>query len=83
MSFTRSGTPAPSFGYPIGTGTFTDLNVSNTIFTAFIRGDGGFLSNVNSSVPGTLPNLVVSNSLTTTNNLTGSTVAFFGFSCEL
>jgi len=72
MSFSRSGTPAPSFGYPIGTGTFTDLNASNTIFTSnvyssFFRGDGGFLSNVNSSVPGTLPNLVVSNSLTTTN----------------
>ena len=72
MSFTRSGTPAPSFGYPIGTGTFTDVNASNAVFTSnvyssFIRGDGGFLSNVNSSVPGTLPNLVVSNSLTTTN----------------
>ena len=67
MSFSRSGTPAPSFGYPIGTGTFTDLNVSNTVFSTYFRGDGGFLSNVNSSVPGTLPNLVVSNSLTTTN----------------
>ena len=64
MSFTRSGTPAPSFGYPIGTGTFTDLNVSNTVFSTYFRGDGGFLSNV---IPGTLPNLVVSNSLTTTN----------------
>ena len=67
MSFTRSGTPAPSFGYPIGTGTFTDLNVSNTVFSTYFRGDGSFLSNVNSSIPGTLPNLVVSNSLTTTN----------------
>lgn len=67
MSFSRSGTPAPGYSYPIGTGVFTDMLVSNTVFSTYFRGDGGFLSNVNSSIPGTLPNLVVSNSLTTTN----------------
>ena len=67
MSFSRSGTPAPPFSYPVGTGVFTDVLASNTVFSTYFRGDGGFLSNVSSSIPGTLPNLVVSNSLTTTN----------------
>ena len=67
MSFTNSGIPGPGFSYPVGVGVFTDVVASNTVFTAFVRGDGGFLSNVNSSIPGTLPNLVVSNSLTVTN----------------
>ena len=67
MSFSRSGNPGPGFSYPVGTGVFTDVLVSNTVFSVYFRGDGGFLSNVNSSIPGTLPNLVVSNSLTTTN----------------
>jgi hypothetical protein len=67
MSFSRSGNPGPGFSYPVGTGVFTDVLVSNTVFSTYFRGDGGFLSNVSSSIPGTLPNLVVSNSLTTTN----------------
>ena len=67
MSFSRSGNPGPGFSYPVGTGVFTDVLVSNTVFSVYFRGDGGFLSNVNSSIPGTLPNLVVSNSLPTTN----------------
>ena len=67
MSFSRSGAPTPPFSYPVGTGVFTDVLASNTVFSTYFRGDGGFLSNVNSSIPGTLPNLVVSNSLTTTN----------------
>jgi hypothetical protein len=25
MSFTRSGTPAPPYSYPVGTGVFTDV----------------------------------------------------------
>jgi uncharacterized protein (DUF697 family) len=67
MSFTNSGIPGPGFSYPVGVGVFTDVIASNTVFTSFVRGDGGFLSNVNSSIPGTLPNLVISNSLTVTN----------------
>ena len=67
MSFTNSGIPGPSFSYPVGVGVFTDVVASNTVFTSFVRGDGGFLSNVNSSIPGKLPNLVISNSLTVTN----------------
>ena len=67
MSFSRSGNPGPGFSYPIGIGVFTDVLASNTVFSTYFRGDGGFLSNVNSQIPGTLPNLVVSNSLTTTN----------------
>ena len=67
MSFTNSGIPGPGFSYPVGVGLFTDVIASNTVFTSFVRGDGGFLSNVNSSIPGTLPNLVISNSLTVTN----------------
>ena len=67
MSFSRSGSTAPAFSFPIGVGSFTDVNASNTVFSTYFRGDGGFLSNVNSSIPGTLPNLVISNSLTVTN----------------
>ena len=67
MIFTNSGIPGPGFSYPVGVGLFTDVIASNTVFTSFVRGDGGFLSNVNSSIPGTLPNLVISNSLTVTN----------------
>ena len=72
MSFSRSGSTAPAFSFPIGYGSFTDVNASNAVFTSnvyssFYHGDGGLLSNVISSIPGSLPNLVVSNSLTTTN----------------
>jgi hypothetical protein len=85
MSFTRSGGVAPAFSFPIGTGTFTDVNASNAVFTSnvyssFYRGDGGFLSNITGSVGGNLisnvnssnltqpfTNLVVSNTVTTTN----------------
>lgn len=69
MSFTRSGGVAPAFSFPIGVGTFTDVNASNAVFTSnvyssFYRGDGGLLTNV---IPSTFANLVVSNSVTTTN----------------
>ena len=72
MSFSRSGSTAPAFSFPIGYGSFTDVNASNAVFTSnvyssFYHGDGGLLSNVISSISGSLPNLVVSNSLTTTN----------------
>ena len=72
MSFSRSGATAPTFGFPVGTGTFTDVNASNAVFTsnvysAFYTGDGGFLTNVSTSIPSILQNLVISNSLTTTN----------------
>jgi hypothetical protein len=72
MSFTRSGGTAPAFSFPIGTGTFTDVNASNAVFTSnvyssFYRGDGGLLTNVTASIPSTFANLVVSNSVTTTN----------------
>jgi hypothetical protein len=48
-----------------------NLTLSNSltavnVFATTYRGDGGLLSNINSS-PGFLPNLVVSNSVTTTN----------------
>ena len=36
MSFSRSGNPFPGLTYPVGTGAFTDLNVSNTVFTSFV-----------------------------------------------
>jgi len=72
MSFTRSGGTAPAFSFPIGTGTFTDVNASNAVFTSnvyssFYTGDGGGLTNVTASIPSTFANLVVSNSVTTTN----------------
>ena len=72
MSFSRSGSTAPAFSFPIGVGSFTDVNASNAVFTSnmyssFYRGDGGFLSNVTASIPSTFANLVVSNSVTTTN----------------
>jgi hypothetical protein len=51
MSFSRSGGTAPAFSFPIGVGTFTDVNASNTVFTSnvyssFYHGDGGLLSNI-------------------------------------
>ena len=72
MSFTRSGGVAPAFSFPIGVGTFTDVNASNAVFTSnvyssFYSGDGGLLTNVTASIPSTFANLVVSNSVTTTN----------------
>ena len=72
MSFTRSGGVAPAFSFPIGVGTFTDVNASNAVFTSnvyssFYSGDGGGLTNVTASIPSTFANLVVSNSVTTTN----------------
>lgn len=71
MSFSRSGTPAPPFSYPVGTGVFTDVLASNTVFSNYFRGDGGFLSNITGGGGGgftqPLANLVVSNSVTTTN----------------
>ena len=36
MSFSRSGNPFPGISYPVGTGAFTDLNVSNTVTTSNI-----------------------------------------------
>ena len=36
MSFSRSGNPFPGLSYPVGTGAFTDLNVSNTVFTSYL-----------------------------------------------
>jgi hypothetical protein len=36
MSFSRSGNPFPGISYPVGTGAFTDLNVSNTVFTSYL-----------------------------------------------
>jgi len=38
MSFSRSGSTAPAFSFPIGVGTFTDVNAS------LYRGDGGLTS---------------------------------------
>jgi hypothetical protein len=65
MSFTRSGGVAPAFSFPIGTGTFTDVNASNAVFTSnvyssFYRGDGGLLSNI-TAAGNTLSNLNASN----------------------
>jgi len=65
MSFTRSGGTAPAFSFPIGTGTFTDVNASNAVFTSnvyssFYSGDGGLLSNVPVS-GNTISNLSASN----------------------
>lgn len=34
MSFSRSGTPAPPFSYPVGTGVFTDVIISNSLITS-------------------------------------------------
>jgi len=49
MSFSRSGSTAPAFSFPIGVGTFTDVNASNAVFTSNVyaslyRGDGGLTS---------------------------------------
>jgi hypothetical protein len=54
MSFSRSGGTAPAFSFPIGVGTFIDVNASNTVFTSnvyssFYHGDGGLLSNISVS----------------------------------
>ena len=45
MSFSRSGSTAPAFSFPIGYGSFTDVNASNAVFTSnvyssFYHGDG-------------------------------------------
>ena len=34
MSFSRSGNPGPGFSYPVGTGVFTDVIISNSLITS-------------------------------------------------
>ena len=36
MSFSRSGNPGPGFSYPVGTGVFTDVIISNSLITSNI-----------------------------------------------
>ena len=44
MSFSRSGNPFPGLTYPVGTGAFTDLNVSNTVFTTYLLSTANLVS---------------------------------------
>ena len=58
MSFSRSGSTAPAFSFPIGVGTFTDVNASNTVTASLYRGDGGLLSNISGSSGAVYGNLI-------------------------